>query len=166
MIVDTVWFDPSGHIPNNRELPVILYQQALPLQADMTRAFETRFAGNKWGDQWRNGVFDYQHYHTTAHEVLGIAAGNARLLIGGPDGKVLTVNAGDCVLLPAGTGHCRLEASRDFLVVGAYPAGQHADLKTGPASMVDMQTITRLPMPDRDPIEGKNGPLLHHWIKG
>lgn len=32
--------------------------------------FEMRFAENGWTGAWRDGVFDYHHFHVTTHEVL------------------------------------------------------------------------------------------------
>lgn len=163
MRVETILFGASDWVPNNPELPVVLYRQAIADRADLATAFEERFAQNGWYDSWRNGVFSYQHYHTGAHEVLGIARGEARLLIGGTGGRRIDVSAGDCIVLPAGTGHCRTSASPDFLVVGAYPPNQTADIRTEAAGPIDLQTIRAVPLPLADPIEGIPGILTRAW---
>ncbi|CDN46721.1 Double-stranded beta helix domain-containing protein [Neorhizobium galegae bv. orientalis] len=161
--LETILFEPGDWVPNNPELPVLVYRQAVAAEGEMAPKFESRFRENGWKGIWRNGVFDYQHYHTGAHEVLGIAGGRARLLIGGPDGTELSVHAGDCLILPAGTGHMRIDASRDFLVVGAYPPRQEADIQTRPASEAQLARIANLPLPKTDPVGGATGALLRAW---
>lgn len=163
MTVEAIVFDPSDWVPNHPRLPALLYRNAIPAEGEMAPKFEARFRENGWQGIWRNGVFDYQHYHTGAHEVLGIAGGKAVLLIGGPDGEQLSVHAGDCLVLPAGTGHMRLDASRDVLVVGAYPTGQHADIQRGAASEEQLATIAALPLPATDPLDGESGALSRYW---
>jgi uncharacterized protein YjlB len=168
MTVESMTFPPSGFVPNHPHLPALIYRNAIvidPRAGDPASLFEDLFAKNGWQGIWRDGVFDYQHYHTGAHEVLGIANGRGLLLVGGPDGTEISVHAGDCLVLPAGTGHMKLEASRDFVVVGAYPPSQHADLQTGPADSQGLSRISSLPVPQTDPLRGRDGPLLRHWVR-
>jgi uncharacterized protein YjlB len=77
------------------------------------------FKEHGWGDQWRDGIYPYLQFHTGTHEVLGIARGNTRVQFGGARGRTVGLKAGDVVILPAGTGHRRMNASKDLLVVGA-----------------------------------------------
>ncbi|MCU6663902.1 cupin [Silvania hatchlandensis] len=158
----TLMLSARDWMPNNPHLPVLIYKGAIP-DGDIASRFEHRFANNGWPPQWRNGVFDYHHYHSTAHEVLGIAQGAARLLMGGPGGEVIEVEAGDALLLPAGTGHCRLSATRDFLVVGAYPPGTDADLCKQAATPAMLARIVALPFPEQDPLNGYSPALTQHW---
>ena len=112
--------------------------------------FENRFAANGWTGAWRNGVYGYHHYHATTHKVLGCHAGTARVQLGGPDGAVHEIAAGDVVVIPAGVAHRRVEASDDFAVVGAYPDGVTPDLQEGGGD-----PSIALDRPDRDPVLGE-----------
>ncbi|TPE41067.1 cupin domain-containing protein [Pontibacter mangrovi] len=161
----TYLLPPHGNIPNNQQLPVLVYPQALQASDNLTSAFKDAFARNNWRGSWVNGVFSYHHYHSHSHEALGVAAGSAILMLGGPGGMTCQVNAGDLLVLPAGTGHCLQAASSGFKVVGAYPAGQEAYDICTEADDVEAKrsNIARVPMPKTDPVAGKDGPLLQHW---
>jgi uncharacterized protein YjlB len=166
--VEVLQLKRNGWMPNNEELPVLLYRKAFAPSTDMTSAMEASFERNGWPAQWRNGVYDFHHYHSTAHEVLGFAAGWGRLVLGGEGGHELMLRAGDVAVLPAGTGHCKLEASQDFLVVGAYPKGEHWDICRSSPDDVIREQMRHVPFPASDPISGagvngSGGTLVAHW---
>jgi len=152
-------------IPNSR-LPVVIYQGALDLpKDDPAAAIEAMIHANQWGNDWRNGIFSYHHYHSTAHEALLVYGGSAKVQLGGESGVIETIGAGDVIVIPAGVGHKNLGSSSDFYVVGAYPPQQNVDMnygKAGERPRVD-QNIAKLALPTTDPVFGKAGPLLEHW---
>jgi uncharacterized protein YjlB len=112
------------------------------------------YSDHGWPPDWRDGIKGYHHYHSTALEALGISAGRATLELGGPDGRKVEVCAGDALMLPTGTGHRCIEASADFLVVGAYPEGQDWDICREAPNRAARQRMLALPYPDRDPVTG------------
>jgi len=157
-------FFDDGTFPNSR-LPLLFYEQALSPSAASPEAMEALFGGNGWPPAWRSSVYTFHHYHSTAHETLGVAAGSARLMLGGPEGREFDVEAGDVIVIPAGVAHMRLDSSTDFLVVGCYPPGQSWDLLRGAAGdrPAADRNIERVPLPASDPVGGAAGPLLGHW---
>ncbi len=116
-------FPADGYIPNNPNVALLIYKRAVRLggKRDPAAVLEAIFNANGWGDAWRNGIYDYVHYHPRIHEVLGVARGTATLRLGGNKGRTVKVRAGDVIVVPAGVGHECLKASETFLVVGAYP---------------------------------------------
>lgn len=149
-------FHDDGGIPNS-PLPLLLYRAAFTQTGDAgAQWLEESFARHGWTNSWRNGVYPYHHYHPNTHEVLGVYQGSALIHLGGEAGERVTVHAGDVIVIPAGVGHKRLEASHDFAVVGAYPDGMEpVTLKEGgmPGNEAAAR-IRQVPVPAADPLCG------------
>lgn len=158
-------FEDDGLVPNNI-LPFLVYQGAVTLDPKQPEeTIENLFETNNWGGTWRNGVYDYLHYHATVHEVLGVARGQARVRFGGDHGQELDIKAGDVAILPAGTGHQCITASDDFCVIGAYPPGSKMEITrpTAENHAKALKTIPKVALPPADPVTGKHGALMQLW---
>lgn len=158
-------FEDDGLVPNNI-LPFLVYQGAVTLDPKQPEeTIENLFETNNWGGTWRNGVYDYLHYHATVHEVLGVARGHARVRFGGDHGQEVDIKAGDVAILPAGTGHQCITASDDFCVIGAYPPGSRMEITrpTPENHAKALKTIPNVARPPADPVTGKHGALMRLW---
>ncbi|MCP4249842.1 MAG: cupin, partial [bacterium] len=126
--------------------------------------FTDLFADNGWPGAWVNGIFAFHHFHSSAHEVLGIARGAVTAVFGGPNDAEVAMRTGDIVVVPAGVGHCRV-SGRDLGVVGACPAGQRADLlRMGDGDFDSLSAaVRRVALPGADPVFGRDGPLMSAW---
>jgi uncharacterized protein YjlB len=163
---NTFHFKDDGIVPNHPYWPLVVYRSAaaLPIEFDPAPIFEDLFKRNDWKSSWRNGIYDYVHYHSRIHEVLGIARGSAKVQFGGKRGRTLTIKAGDVAVLPAGTGHQCLGASEDFLVVGAYPPdGSYDECTSSEDHAHAVQNIRGVVKPRKDPVYGGRGPLVELW---
>ncbi len=164
----TLVFHDDGLVPNS-PMPLLVYKAAVDVgNAHPEKTIEKLFGANGWGAMWRNGVYDYLHYHATVHEALGVARGHARVRFGGDRGKELEISAGDVAILPAGTGHQCLSASSDFCVVGAYPPGPAMQITrpTPENHAKALKTIPQVKLPKTDPVRGEDGPLVKRWKPG
>jgi uncharacterized protein YjlB len=151
---ETHVFADDGTFPNSR-LPVLIYRGVLA--SPNAAEFERMFEANGWSSAWRNGLYSVHHYHSTAHEVLGIYEGRVAARLGGGRGASVTLVAGDVAVIPAGVAHKNDGASPDFRVVGAYPVGTSPDMqygKPGERPGTD-RNIARVGLPTADPVRGR-----------
>ena len=158
--------DADGDVPNNPRLPLIAYPGAVELSGrDPASVFERLFTANGWVGCWRNGIFPFHHFHSTAHEVLGIYSGRAEARLGGEGGITLALEPGDVLIIPAGVAHKRLSAAKGLGVVGAYPSGQHPDMcRPGEDTLeAAARRVAGVSIPARDPVHGANGPMHARW---
>jgi uncharacterized protein YjlB len=141
----------------NSPYPALVYRGALSVAvADLASEFEALFDAHGWPPAWRAGLYTMHHYHSSAHEVLGIFQGWVHARLGGEGGQLVTLRAGDAVLIPAGVAHRNEGQSPDFCAVGAYPRGMRVDLRYGREAerRVDAKRLAGLPAPSPDPVLG------------
>ncbi|MUG68043.1 cupin domain-containing protein [Paenibacillus campinasensis] len=162
--IRSFFIQDDGEVPNNPDLPVVVYPGVFAERPD---GLEPAFSRHQWTGSWTGGIYDYHHYHSNTHEVLGVQSGNATVLVGGDAGERLDLQVGDVIVLPAGTAHMLIEASPDFAVVGAYPNGTTPNTRErNPTDRTQSITeIRSVPVPSMDPVFGEDGPLLHKWVK-
>jgi uncharacterized protein YjlB len=161
--VETHVFEADDGFPNS-PLPVLVYHEIEAAAGDAD-VCESLFAGNGWLGAWRDGIYSFHHFHSTAHEVLGIVAGSVSVILGGPGGRRFDVGSGDVLVLPAGTGHYNQGSSGDLLVIGAYPDAMRWDIRRGDPAELDeaLANIRAVPLPRADPVHGQDGPLNELW---
>ncbi len=166
MDVEAIELRDDGRVPNNPDLALVVYRGALAREmepADVIRLF----GGNGWRGGWVNGIFPYHHYHARSHEVLANVGAAVTVQFGGEKGPVVSFEAGDVVVIPAGGGHCRVSSGGGLVIVGAYPVGQEDwDLSRAdnPADYARAHDeIARVALPLLDPVTGQRGPLLDLW---
>jgi uncharacterized protein YjlB len=153
-----IYFRNGADVPNNN-LPVLLFRSVLaPKASGKGQRFRQTFKENCWTGLWIDTIYDYTHFHSNAHEVLGIAEGRVTIKLGGEEGRLFRLKAGDMVILPAGVGHRRVGDDEGLKVVGAYPPGQsHFDMKR------KGRVVPKVPVPLTDPFYGEDGPLVQVW---
>ena len=159
----TYYFENDGDIPNNI-LPVVIYKNALHYMPD--KNVESTFLQNGWANNWHDIILTEDHFHSNTHEVLGLKSGQARLMLGGRKGKMVNVETGDVIILPAGVGHYSVDNSVEYQFVGGYPNGAdwnlHFCLKKEDSQTI-LAEIANIPLPENDPVFGDDGPLFEFW---
>lgn len=159
-------FKDDGKIPNS-PLPLLIYKNVFSEEKADADFIKKHFADRNWSNSWKNGVYDYHHYHSNTHEVLGVYSGFATIQFGGENGEKISIEEGDAVAIPAGVSHKLIESSDDFGVVGAYPGGMEYDILKGDDGERPKaeENIKNVPIPDSDPVYGKVEGLLSLWGK-
>lgn len=159
-------FSDDGIVPNHQQWPLVVYRGAVRFSKEFEpdAVVDSLFEANGWGRSWRDSIYDFVHYHSQIHEVLGVASGRATVEFGGVRGRRLKLTAGDIAVLPAGTGHRLIEATSNFVAVGAYPATGTYDECTDTRERQDaIKRIKKVKRPDTDPVHGKTGGIVKLW---
>jgi len=158
---------PNGNFPNNN-LPVLIYKKAFLFSENKNEAASTAeevFRKNNWGNNWQNGIYNFHHFHSNTHEVLAIALGNVEVMFGGPGDQKAALGTGDVIIIPAGVAHKCVSSSDDFLCIGGYPGGKDYDICRGKADGYEdaVKAIQNVPVPETDPVYGKDGFIEKYW---
>jgi uncharacterized protein YjlB len=153
-----LYFEKGNDVPNST-LPALLFRSVLGPSANRkAQRFRHAFKTNGWVGLWTDTIYDYTHFHSNAHEVLGIAEGKVTVLLGGEKGRQFRLKAGDMLVIPAGVAHRRIGDDAGLKVIGAYPPGQsHFNMKRRG------RTMPKVALPSEDPFYGEDGPVVRLW---
>src|SRR5438552_2271674 len=88
----TIRFADDGIVPNHPHFPLLVYRGVVTSKTgafDAGTVLDALFEANGWGRSWRDTIYDFVHYHSQVHEVLGVARGTATVEFGGVKGRKL-----------------------------------------------------------------------------
>lgn len=167
-MVEPIYLTENEPYPNN-SLPALYYEDVLNDVLDdnfNTNDVLELFENNGYDHGWKGIIEDRHHFHSNAHEALAITKGEVTVQLGGQNGEMRTLRQGDVLLVPAGVAHKRLDGSKNFEVVGAYPAnGENLDMQYGDASDYEAikENISNVGRPLTDPVTGNPGDMEEYW---
>lgn len=163
--IEQIILQDDGVFPNNLH-PALLYKGVLDIPEISPGTHVKRlFEQNGWSNSWDSGIFEYHHYHSITHEVLGIYNGRTKLQLGGAKGPKISIEKSDVLVIPAGVAHKNLGGENDVGVIGAYPDGRDYDMnygKPGERPRAD-ENIKKVPVPANDPVFGRNKGIFKIW---
>lgn len=147
--------EDDGKISNHPNILLLIYKTVLDDIPVILNA-------NDWSGEWLGSV---HHYHSNIHEVLAVKKGNVSLQLGGEQGETVEAEKGDVIILPAGYGHKRIEASKNYVNYGAYPGRVNVDMCYGELeeNPEKVENIKKLLMPKYDPVFRQKRPTLDYW---
>ncbi|MCM5704536.1 cupin [Larsenimonas salina] len=155
---DTFLLDEDlRHGVPNSSLPVLHYRRAFdPGVPSLAPHIERYFKANGWLPAWRYGLYPFDHFHTTAHEALGVYQGWALARLGGPAGREVMLDTGDVLVLPAGVSHACVRSGEAFSMVGAYPPGHDWMVeRPDPAALSEaLERRSAVALPECAPVGG------------
>jgi uncharacterized protein YjlB len=157
----------NDYFPNNPSLPLLIYKRTINVDGDDgAQLIEKIFEENNWSNSWRDGIYEYHHYHGNTHEVLGVYSGHCIVQFGGDHGITEELRVGDVVIIPAGVAHKKI-AGEQFKCVGAYPNGMDYNIYYGKPGEkeINKMEIVHVSLPKNDPVFGTDGPLKKYWTE-
>ncbi len=161
---DLLLLDPDPIIPNST-LPVLIYRAAIAPKNGKALGFKDLYNANDWHGVWRNGIYDFHHFHSISHEVLGIEAGRAQVRLGGDYRRQCRCRSRRCVDPPAGTV-IAVSAPRPISASSAaIRAARSIRISCVRDSDTALANIKAVALPKTDPVQGKDGSLLRLWAR-
>jgi uncharacterized protein YjlB len=165
-------YPDNGKTIANSVLPLLIYRGVVkfvdPSHPGTLESLKRMTGRHGWRVDWveTDAIYPYQHFHSTAHEVLLVMDDWAVLMLGGDKGTILTVARGDAIAIPAGVVHQRISRSdHKFMVAGLYLEGVEWDLLEPSIQNRELvrQRVASVLLPSADPFWGKKGPLMQYW---